>query len=477
MSTLINGAFVCADGAAREGAVLVEGNRIAAVAFGTDDRAALAARAREVVDGTGRTLMPGLIDAHAHAYASLLRGTENSQPLELWALFTTLYGRAIDAEGIRLAILLGAAERLRGGITGTVDHSPMMHLGAAAIAAHERSGLRVAYAPFLNDVSDYDLLGVPLPADLLAPLGGPPPLDQDRYAAAFAALVETARAGSGRVAVQLGPNAPQRCSPLAWDFWKRLRDRHGVGVHTHLMETRAQASLNPRWPGGLVGAMAREGLLDGPLTCAHGVWLSDAEREVLARHDVTISHNPASNLMLGSGIMPLRRCTCCGLRVGLGTDSANTGGRHDLFEVMRLAMMLPRVQDPDFRSWPTPAEVLSAATLSGAAAIGRRGEVGRIAPGWRADLVLIRADHAGTLTGAPGLDALVQHAGPEHVESVMVDGAWKFRDGRILAFDEARVSSDARAYAALLHERTAPGVARLRAAMPGIAARFRRICG
>ena len=79
--------------------------------------------------------------------------------------------------------------------------------------------------------------------------------------------------------------------------------------------------------------MEREGLLEGRLTCAHGVWLDDADREVLARHDVTVSHNPASNLMLGSGVMGFSNCRQCGLRLALGTDSANTGGRHDLFSV------------------------------------------------------------------------------------------------------------------------------------------------
>jgi 5-methylthioadenosine/S-adenosylhomocysteine deaminase len=362
---LIDGAMVCAEGTSRIGSVLLRDRRIEAIAWSIEDRTALRGRAGEIVDASGRWLLPGLIDAHAHAYGSLLRGTENGLPLELWALYTTLYGRAIDAAGIRLAILLGAAERIRAGITGTVDHSPMMQFGTEALAAHDASGLRVAYAPFLHDISDYDLLDLPLPEMLR---GSPPRLDEASYAAKFDALVTTARAGSGRVRVQLGPNAPQRCSPRAWALWRTLRDRHDVAVHTHLLETRMQASLNRNWPGGLVAEMAREGMLEGSLTCAHGVWLTNAEREVLARHDVTVSHNPASNLMLGSGVMDLRGCRECGLRVALGTDSANTGGRHDLFAVMRLAMMLPRVRNADFANWPTATQVLSAATQAGAAA-------------------------------------------------------------------------------------------------------------
>lgn len=473
---LIDGAFVCADGDPRPGSVLVHDGRIDAVAWSTQDRAALRGRAGAVVDAGGHWLLPGLIDAHAHGYGTLLRGTENALPLELWALYTTLYGRAFDAVALRSAILLGAAERIRAGITGTVDHSPMVHLGADSLAAHEASGLRVAYAPFLHDLSDYDLLGLPLPDPLRPLVGGPPLLDADAYAANFATLLQAAKSGSGRVSLQLGPNAPQRCSPDAWSLWRILRDRHGVAVHTHLMETRAQASLNARWPGGLVAEMERQGLLEGTLTCAHGVWLADAELEMLARHDVTISHNPASNLMLGSGVMGLARCAACGVRVALGNDSANTGGRHDHFATMRLALMLPRRDGGDFATWPRASAVFAAATEGGAAALGLKGQLGRIAPGQCADLVLLRAVAAATLAAAPSLDVLVQHAGPEHVDSVMVAGRWVMRAGRITAFDEAAAMQDAQAQAVTLREQVASKLPVLREAMPGMTAGFLRLC-
>jgi 5-methylthioadenosine/S-adenosylhomocysteine deaminase len=472
---LIDNALICTDRTTSPGSVLVRDGAIAAVAWFAEDRAALRQHAAEIVPAAGRWLMPGLIDAHSHGYSALLRGTENSLPLETWALYTTLYGRAYDGEALHTAILLGAAERIRGGITGTLDHSPMMHLGSVAIAAHEQSGLRVAYAPFLHDMSDYDLLGIRLPPALAAIIGGPPPLAADSYSRSFAAFVQAARAGSGRVQVQLGPNAPQRCSLAAWALWRTLRDRHDVAVHTHLLETREQESLNRRWPGGLVAEMARAGMLEGRLTCAHGIWLTDAERTVLAIHDVTVSHNPASNLMLGSGVMPLRSCTACGLRLALGTDSANTGGRHDLFGVMRLAMMLPRVQSP-VREWPRAAEIFALATQGGAAALGLRDRVGRIAKGQLADLVLVRAEDPGTIAGEPSLDSLVQHAGPENVDAVMVGGNWVFRDGRILAFDEDAVRQDAARIARQLQARVARKLPILASALPEIAARLDRVC-
>jgi len=471
---VIDGGWICNAAETRIGAVLVKDGVIAAVAWSDEDRAALRARAGSVVDASGYWVMPGLMDAHAHAYGTLLRGTENSQPLEVWALYTTLYGRAFDADAVRAAILLGAAERIRGGITGTVDHSPMMKLGHAALAAHEASGLRVAYAPFLHDVSDYDLLDLPLPAAMHPLVSGPPVLDADVFRQEFASLVQAARAGSGRVQVQLGPNAPQRCSPAAWALWRELRDRHDVAVHTHLLETQAQASLNARWPGGMVAVMAREGMLEGRLTCAHGVWLNDAERAVLARHDVTVSHNPVSNMMLGSGVMNWSSCVACGLRLALGSDSANTGGRHDLFGVMRMAAMVHRAPVSDFTTWPTLASMFARATEGGAAALGLKGRVGRVAEGQLADLVLVRAGAAATLSAEPALDVLVQHAGPEHVDSVMVGGEWVMRSGTILAFDEAAVLADARFQAEDIRKRVAALLPVLGSAMPEMTAQFLR---
>jgi cytosine/adenosine deaminase-related metal-dependent hydrolase len=464
---VIDGALVLGERGFAAGSVLVEGKRIAAVAGPGE----LSGRAGEIVDARGMWLIPGLIDAHAHGYATLLRGTENSMPLELWALYTVLYGRAYDARAIRAAVLLGAAERIRAGITGWIDHTPMVPLAETALAAHEASGLRVGYAAFLHDLSDYDLMRLDLPPDLAAAAGSPPVLDTMAYAARFADVVAMARAGSGRVNVLLGPNAPQRCSPEAWALWRRLRDGLGVSVHTHLMETRAQAKVGAGFDGGLVMEMERQGMLDARLSVAHGIWLDPPERDRLARHGVIIAHNPSSNLMLGSGIIPYADSLAAGVGLALGTDSANTGGRHDLFEAMRLAMMLPRLATKDHTAWPRGRAVLDMATRQGAAVLGHA-DLGRIAPGCLADLVLIRHDRAATLAMAPDENALVQHASPDAVAAVMVDGRFLLRDGRVLAFDEAAALAEAADAIGDLRERTASRLPEIAAVIPALAARL-----
>jgi cytosine/adenosine deaminase-related metal-dependent hydrolase len=143
--------------------------------------------------------------------------------------------------------------------------------------------------------------------------------------------------------------------------------------------------------------------------------------------------------MLGSGRLPLVDALALGGPLALGTDSSNTGGPHSLFEVMRLALMLPRPDTPDPRAWPRPARILDMATRGGARALGLAGRLGDLAPGHRADLVLLDPRDAALGGATVTVPQLVQHASPGAVAAVMVEGRWVLRDRRILAFDEAAV--------------------------------------
>jgi len=450
------------------GVILVEDGVIAAVESG-ENGARLAARAAQRLDAPGLIAMPGMVNAHHHAYANVLRGTENSLPLELWALYTVAYGRALDAAAIRVAILLGAAEMIRAGVTACIDHFPHVGNAAAAYAAHRSSGMRVGFAPFLHDVHDHDFLGFDLPPALRARLTTPF-APHDRLAALFRDLAAQARGDAGRVAILLGPNAPQRCTPALLALWRSLRDTLGLGVHTHLLETRPQA-LRARavWPGGLVAEMARQGLLAPGLGVAHGIWLLPEERDLLARHGVAVSHNPASNLMIGSGAMPFADYRARGVTMALGSDSANTGGGANPFELMRLAMMLPRLAARDWRHWPAPREVFRMATEGGAAMLGERTRLGRIAPGAAADIVLLDPSGSELAAAEAGVDTIVQHGSPGAVRAVMIDGAWVYRDGRILAFDEDQVRADFAARAPAIIADAAEGLALAREALPPVA--------
>ena len=450
----------------RPGGVLVEAGEIAAVALTDREQRDGRARAREVFDAAGMILMPGLVNAHYHSYGTLLKGTENGLPLEPWALYTVAYGRALGAEAIRAAVLLGAAEMIRTGITACLDHFPHTRWAEVALTAHQASGMRVAFAPFMHDVFDHEFLGIALPPEIRAALDTAPRSDAATAEGMYRDLASRWR-GDRRITISIGPNAFQRCSPALIEVWRRLAEEPGSHAHTHLVETRAQAVRGRAvWPDGTVAEMARAGLLGERLSVAHGVWLTPEEADLLARHGVTVVHNPASNLMLGSGRLPLPTMLERGVPLALGTDSSNSGGRHDLFEIMRLALMLPRPDTPAPRAWPTPSRIFEMATTGGARAIGRAGAVGRLEPGQRADLVLLDPRGAG-LAGAPvTVPHLVQHGSAAAVAAVMIDGTWVLRDGRILAFDEAAVLAEVAAISAEVRAAAGPALVLAETAAP-----------
>ncbi len=433
-----------------EGGLMLRGDRIEAV-LGPADIAEARVAADDALDIGGLVAMPPFYSGHVHSSASLFRGTENSLPLELWSYYAINYGRGFDARAVRAAVLLTACEMIRNGIGGYTDHFPQARLGAAAIGAHAESGLKVGFAPFFADLLDEDILDIPFDREAmrrLTPLASRTPGEIE--AGILDLNGEVARHGAGTLRLLLGPNAPQRCSDALLDTWCRLRDRTGVGSHTHLLETLPQRGASDRrWPGGVVAALRGRGLLDRDLSVAHGIWLDDRDRGHLARHDVTLVHNPSSNLMLGSGRMDARAALRAGVPVALGTDSSNTGGRHDLFEAMRHMLVQGREPGSNPADWIRPLEALAAATRGADAVFPGSG---RLQAGTAADVLLLDL-RTGPVAAAPACaNTVVVHGDARCVHSLMVGGRWLMRNNRIEAFDEAAVVAEAVSCASALRQ-------------------------
>ncbi len=437
-----------------EGGLLIRGGEIEAVFTPTDAEAA-ASSSDEVIDVSGKLLLPPLVDCHVHSNSTLLRGTENSLPLELWSYYAINYGRGSTDEGVRHSALMTDIEMIRNGIGGFIDHFPQTHRAAAAIDAHVQSGLRVGFAPFFADRWDEDILDIPLDRDVvqkIAPLAPKRPEDIRAAFEGIAAQIDTN--GGGRISLLAGPNAPQRCSEELWDLWRGLQDDFDIGSHTHFLETLPQAKAAcQRWPQGLTKALLDAGLLHDRLSLAHGIWIDERDRERIAKAGSTVSYNPLSNAMLGSGRKRVRDDLDAGMKIALGTDCSNTGGRHDLFEVMRHMLVSGRDPGSDFDAWITPEEVLSSATSVGAGALGSKRPTGQLEKGRAADVLVLDFESYGLATAPVTINSLVSHADPRNVNSLMVDGRWLLRNGVITAFDERAVTVAANAYAQDLRER------------------------
>jgi guanine deaminase len=445
------------------GDLLVEDGLIRAV--GAPGAFAAMADAR-VLDASDRLVIPGLVNGHTHAHGALGRGAVADVALEGFLAASPAINGQRGLDDLALSATLTAVELLRRGCTACFDVSgefPQTSLaGLHAVAgAYDRVGLRAVVAPMMADRSlwqAYPELLQSLPAELQGALAA-------QRAPTLRAQLDAVRQAAvdwpfdaRRVRLGLAPTIPLHCTDDFLRECAQLSEAHGLPMQTHLAESRAQAEVGRRRYGrSLVAHLAQLGLLGARFSVAHAIWISDADIELLAEHGVTAIHNPLSNLRLGSGIAPLRRMLERGLHVGLGSDGANTADTQNLFEVMRLAAGLSRVVDADEDRWVTCAEVLRMATTGSARALGLDVPLGRIAPGFAADLVLLDLAQPHYVPLRDAARQLVHGENAGGVDRVLVGGRVVVDQGRVLTVDEAALRRQAEAAAARLDALNQPG--------------------
>jgi cytosine/adenosine deaminase-related metal-dependent hydrolase len=249
-----------------------------------------------------------------------------------------------------------------------------------------------------------------------------------------------------RVEVWYGPPGPQWVSDDLLARIGELSRRDGTRVQIHVSESFAEGRLGPRHHGRPIAFHLDDlGLLSPRTSFAHGVWLDDAEIELLAARGTGVSHNPGSNLRLRAGVARLQRLLDAGVTVGIGLDANGLADDDDMLAEMRLALRLAR--DPHVsREVPTVEDVLAAATVGGARILGREADLGRIAPGAAADLVLVDLERAAWPWIAPEADPralVVLRAHADDVRTVIVDGEVVLRDRRPTRFDLDDVAREA----------------------------------
>ncbi|KAA0676237.1 amidohydrolase family protein [Roseomonas genomospecies 6] len=430
-------------------AVLVEGGRIAAVAPPSQ----LEGRGAERIDLPDALLMPGLVNAHQHG-----RGLSQVQlgypddRLELW--INRRRGRGAP-DPYPLALLC-ALEMLRNGVT-TALHANMSYGSGdyagevrAALRGYDEAGLRVTYCVGAADRGGiaYDLeeaFLATLPDDLRAWITAPRPPAYAEGAAGTKALMADLRAdfaGHPRVRFAYGPAGPQWVSDGLFKALAEDADRLGLPVHLHALESPVQAAACRRlYPEGVLARLDALGVLGPRTSLAHGVHLTDADMELAAARGVSVVTNPGSNLRLANGAPPLARLRAYGVRLAVGTDNSASQDGEDMLGELRLAGLLAR--DPQWGgpAGPGPADLLSMATVNGAAVAGWD-DVGRLEPGWRADLVALSLERVrgGWLDpDMPLRDAVVARALGRDVVLTMVDGRILYRDGAFPHLDPAMV--------------------------------------
>ncbi len=391
------------------------------------------------IDVSGCVVLPGFVQTHVHLCQTLFRGAADDLALLAW-LRQRIWPMeaAHDAASLRVSTRLAVYELLRTGTTSVLTMETV-HGTDTVLETLVGSGLRATVGKCLMDIDDA------APARLKQPVGAA--MDE-----ALALRKAFDGAADGRIRVALAPRFAVSCSRTLLEATAAVAAADGILVHTHAAEQRDEIDVVRAIAGmGNLAYLADTGLASPRLCVAHCVWVDEDEQALLAERDIKVMHCPGSNLKLGSGLAPVPELRARGVTVSLGADGAACNNRLDMFDEMRLAATLQAV-----RLGPgalPAAEVVWMATRAGARTLGLDDRIGRVAPGWRADLIAV--DVSGP-TAAPGRDpysTLVYACRGTDVRLTMVDGHVLVRDGVHRAVDPAGLANDARIQARQLMAR------------------------
>lgn len=398
-----------------------------------------------VVDVTGRLVIPGLVNGHTHSHGALGRGdVDDDATLETFLAGSGAINGQRTVDDLYLSAALSAAELIRKGCTACFDlcvelpGPSVVGLHAVASAYHE-AGMRAVVAPMISDRTLYQALpglieAFPQPLRATIAAMTLPPWEQTL--AVCAEAIRTWPFPREHVRPGLGPSIPLHCSDPFLTACARLAEAEGIPLQTHLAETQMQqVAAQARYGESLTARLDRLGVVSSRFSGAHGVWLEAAEMEILARHGAGISHNPLSNLRLGSGIARVGALRQAGVGVGVGTDASNTSDGQNMFEAMRLAATLSRVIARDPAEWISALSAFRMATEGSARLLGFD-KVGRIEAGWAADLVFLDRDYCHYTPLRAPLEQLVFSENGTAVREVMIGGRFVLRDDTLLTLDE-----------------------------------------
>jgi 5-methylthioadenosine/S-adenosylhomocysteine deaminase len=389
--------------------ILIVGDTIAAVGKG------LSMNADDVVDATGKVVLPGFVDAHNHLWQSLIRGCGADRDVNGWldACIFPLFGFNFSSADVYAGVRLSTLDLIGTGVTTTVDWSHAFTPGfvRANIQALSDSGLRFAFA--YRGTADPAVV-----ADMR--------------------LVK-------RTLIDPNPNAVFQVGshPGMEPFFltdleamsNLARDLH-VQLHVHLLENISQRADMP------FDALSAANALGPNLVGAHGIHLTDSEIQLLAGAHARIVHNPLSNMRLASGVIRLPALKQAGVQVGLGLDGG-TNDTSDMFNNMRAALGLRRATSLRADTTPTVTQVLRMATADGAALLNMSDRIGSLTVGKKADVIILNPAAGNFAPSFDVVNQIVLNAQPQNVEWVFIGGRPLKRRGKLVGVDPDTIVSNA----------------------------------
>lgn len=393
-----------------------------------EDNSAPLPPAREVIDANGNIIMPGLINTHAHAAMCIMRGYADDYALNEW-LFNKIFpveGR-LTRKAVLAGVRLGVAEMLA---SGTTSFSDMYFFEPDAAEMLGETGIRASLSNGVIALGDkYDF-------------------ESDRAVIETRALIKDYHlSANGRIRADAAIHGEYTSNPSVWHKVSSLAKEYDLVTQIHLSETKSeQTGSLERHSMTPTEVLCKNGVFDTRTLAAHGVWLTDEDIAILAEKKVSVAHNPVSNLKLASGIADIAKLMKHGVNVSLGTDGCASNNTHDLFEEIKLASLLAKGISLDPTVIPAYT-ALKMATINGAKAQGREKEVGMLAVGMQADVIMLNTDAPHLFPMYDPAAAAVFSARGSDVLMTMVQGKILYRNGQWLTIDIDETIDSVRRYA------------------------------
>jgi len=402
----------------KNAAICIKDGRILDIGISHELEKLYKKRAKKIIDGEGRVVMPGLINTHTHLAMTLLRGYADDMPLEKWWFEKVFpFEGKLKAEDVYWGSLLGGLEMIESGTTCFVDG---YFFADAIVMAVEELGLRAN-------------IGIPV-LDFKCPEFESP---DDALAAAEKFL--TKPRGAELIKFSIAPHMLQSTSLETYRKCKKLADRYKIILQTHLAETEAEVEYSrKKYKKTPVRLLVENRILDKNSLVAHVCHLTDDDVVLLAKSRVNVSHCPVSNMKLVSGLMPLKKLLNKGVNIGLGTDGACSNNNLDMFEEMKLSALVHKLAEKD----PSAAEaqiILDMATINAAKAIGEEKNLGSIERGKAADIILLNFQQPHLLPDYNILSNLVYSARGNDVETAIINGQIVMENRKIQNVNENKI--------------------------------------
>lgn len=378
------------------------------------------------INGEGKVLMPGFVDAHTHLPMTLMRGYAGGHDLQTWLNDYIFPVEAkLDSRAIHAGTALALAECIACGITSVSDmyyfcDDIIDEVVKAGISANIARGITVFTPDFDPDTyqSTVELREL-----------------KDKYH----------NLNDGQIKIDACIHGEYTSFPKVWEYIGKFAVDNNLITHVHLSETKSEQEACVARHGMTPAAIFEKcGIWDSGAIAAHCVWTTPEDWEILKKHDVTAIHNPASNMKLASGIAPVCAMQKAGVRLALGTDGMSSNDNHDMFEEMKLASLLAKVSSGDPMAL-CDTDLLKMATVNGARAQGRNS--GTVTVGATADLILVDFTQPNLVPCHDIAANLVFSAHGSNVCMNMARGKIIYENGTYLTLDIEKIYSEVKNYA------------------------------